>query len=81
MNCNKCDGTLVYFGSFKSGRTVILKDEVYSDKHIPTITFCFTCRCCDNQIILDWSNGLISYTQNYGTPEVHYITPMLTNER
>lgn len=74
MNCNKCDGTLMYIGAFKSPRDLSFKDEIINDINIPTIVFCFVCRCCDNDIVVDWTNGRIEMQQNYGTKEARYVT-------
>jgi len=64
----------MYLCGFNSSYSLIIKNQVIFDKNIPAKTFCFICRCCDNKIILEWSNGEAQMTQNYGTPEIKYKT-------
>lgn len=72
MNCNKCEGTLMYIGSLKSPYDLIMENKVICDRNIPCITFCFCCRCCDNNVVVIWTDGKIEMTQNYGTSKVRY---------
>ena len=69
MKCDKCDGTIMYICSFKSKLDLTLNGDVLFDKNVPIITFCFMCRSCDNKMLLEWHNGKIGLTKNYGTPE------------
>jgi len=64
----------MYLCSFKSTYSLTIKNKIIFDENIPSMTFCFVCRCCENKILLSWSNGVLQMTENYGTPKTHYVT-------
>lgn len=74
MNCNNCDGTFIYVGSFKSRHLEVIDKEIILDENTPRLIFCFACRCCDNHTVMDWSNNRIEVKQNYQKRNARYIT-------
>ncbi len=72
MKCDNCDGTMMYVASFKSAFDLELNGDVLFDKNIPCITFGFVCRSCENKMLLEWHNGELQLTTNYGTPEIEH---------